>query len=69
MELYHHAEKHLFAARGVLEEVTVRDLRLTVGSIDSAHIDFLNANILSALDRLEMPHHPGVAPAAIVQKG
>jgi 4-hydroxy-tetrahydrodipicolinate synthase len=64
MELYHHAEKRLFAARGVLQDCTVRDLRLTPASVDSAHIDFLNANILALLDRLKLPRCAGTVPAA-----
>jgi len=55
MELYHHAEKRLLVARGIIGESVVRDLRLTVNPLDAEHIDFLNANVLALLDRLNMP--------------
>jgi dihydrodipicolinate synthase/N-acetylneuraminate lyase len=55
MELYHHAEKRLLAARGVIGESFVRDLRLTPCAADATHIDFLNENVLRLLDQLEMP--------------
>ena len=58
MELYHHAEKRLLAARGIIREAFVRDLRRDLTPLDAAHIDFLNANILALLDRLKMPRCP-----------
>lgn len=58
MELYHHAEKRLLAARGIIREAIVRDLRRDLTPLDAAHIDFLNANILGLLDRLKMPRCP-----------
>jgi dihydrodipicolinate synthase/N-acetylneuraminate lyase len=58
MELYHHAEKRLLAARGIVDCCTVRDLRLTLSVHDAEHIDFLNANVLALLDRLGMPRCP-----------
>jgi 2-keto-3-deoxy-L-arabinonate dehydratase len=58
MELYHHAEKRLLAARGVISGSVVRDLRMDLDTQDSQHIDFLNANILRLLDRLKLPRCP-----------
>lgn len=63
MELYHHAEKRLLAARGVIGKCAVRDLRMDLAPADAAHIDFLNDNILALLDRLHMPHCPVLASA------
>jgi len=65
MELYHHAEKRLLAARGIIGETFVRDLRLDLNPLDAEHIDFLNANILALLDRLKMPRCPS-SPKAVV---
>jgi 4-hydroxy-tetrahydrodipicolinate synthase len=64
MELYHHAEKRLLAARGIMDGCAVRDLRLTLHPLDAEHIDFLNGNILALLDRLTMPRCPVRVPAA-----
>jgi len=58
MELYHHAEKRLLAARGVIGECGIRDLRLGLNEYDAVHIAFLNSNILALLDRLGMPRNP-----------
>lgn len=58
MELYHHAEKRLLAARGIISKSFVRDLKRDLSPLDAAHIDFLNANILALLDRLKMPSCP-----------
>ncbi len=67
MELYHHAEKRLLVARGIISESFVRDLRRDLTPLDATHIDFLNANILGLLDSLKMPRCPssleGVATA------
>jgi 2-keto-3-deoxy-L-arabinonate dehydratase len=63
MELYHHAEKRLLVARGIIGESVVRDLRLSVNPLDAEHIDFLNANVLALLDRLNMPRCPARAVA------
>lgn len=64
MELYHHAEKRLLAARGIIGESATRDLCMDLAAYDAAHIEFLNANILTLLDRLNMPRCPISAPAA-----
>lgn len=58
MELYHHAEKRLLAARGIIADCAVRDLRIDLDAQDAQHIDFLNRNILALLDRLNMPRFP-----------
>jgi len=46
LEFFHHAEKALLVARGVLSEAGVRDATLTVDKIDRAHINFLNQKIV-----------------------
>ena len=40
LEFFHHAEKALLVARGVLSEPTVRDATLTIHQVDRAHIRF-----------------------------
>jgi 4-hydroxy-tetrahydrodipicolinate synthase len=56
MELFHHAEKRLLKARGVLRQTHVRDAGMELNPRDADHIDFLNTAILEHLDRLGMPH-------------
>jgi dihydrodipicolinate synthase/N-acetylneuraminate lyase len=46
LEFFHHAEKALLVARGVLSNPTVRDATLTIDEVDQKHIDFLNRKIL-----------------------
>ena len=58
MELYHHAEKRLLAARGIISETLVRDPSRDLDPLSAAHIDLLNANILAFLDSLDMPRCP-----------
>jgi 4-hydroxy-tetrahydrodipicolinate synthase len=58
MELYHHAEKRLLAARGILRQTFVREPSRDLDPVESAHVDLLNRNILAMLDRLEMPLCP-----------
>jgi 4-hydroxy-tetrahydrodipicolinate synthase len=58
MELFHHAEKRLLAARGVLQEAVVRQLTLRLDRHTEDRIAFLNGQILALLDRLELPHNP-----------
>ncbi len=58
MELYHHAEKRLLAARGIITETFVRDPSRDLDPLNAAHIDLLNANILALLDSLNMPRCP-----------
>ena len=57
IEFFHHAEKALLVARGVLGESAVRDATLTVDEIDRAHIDFLNQKILDAVHRSKTSDH------------
>jgi 2-keto-3-deoxy-L-arabinonate dehydratase len=49
LEFFHHAEKALLVARGVLPEANVREATLTLGVDDKAHIEFLNRKILERL--------------------
>lgn len=66
LELYHHAEKRLLVARGIIRQSFVRDLRIELTALDADHIDFLNANVLALLDSLKMPRcplsHEGLEP-------
>lgn len=57
IEFFHHAEKALLVARGVLAEPEVRDATLTVDEIDRAHIDFLNRKILDLVRRQKIGVH------------
>jgi dihydrodipicolinate synthase/N-acetylneuraminate lyase len=57
IEFFHHAEKALLVARGVLTEPQVRDATLTVDPIDRAHIDFLNQKILDLVRRSKTGFH------------
>jgi 2-keto-3-deoxy-L-arabinonate dehydratase len=57
IEFFHHAEKALLVARGVLAEPQVRDATLTVDEIDREHIDFLNRKILDLVRRQKMDVH------------
>ena len=57
LEFFHHAEKALLVARGVLAESEVRDATLTVDAEDRAHINFLNQKILDLLRRHEIGIH------------
>jgi 2-keto-3-deoxy-L-arabinonate dehydratase len=58
MELFHHAEKRLLVARGILGEAVVRQLTLSLDRHLEDRISFLNGQILALLDRLELPHDP-----------
>jgi len=58
MELFHHAEKRLLVARGILQEAVVRQLTLKLDKHTEDRISFLNEQILALLDRLELPHNP-----------
>ena len=58
LEFFHHAEKALLTARGVLPAAIVREATLTVGSNDQAHIEFLNHRVLEWLDHLGLARHP-----------
>jgi dihydrodipicolinate synthase/N-acetylneuraminate lyase len=58
MELFHHAEKLLLVARGLLQEAVVRPLTLKLDRHTEDRIAFLNEQILALLDRLELPRNP-----------
>jgi hypothetical protein len=47
MELFHHAEKRLLRARGILQNAFVREARIEVREDDARHIGFLNLKLLS----------------------
>ena len=47
LEFFHHAEKALLAARGVLSNPAVRDATLTINEVDRHHIEFLNFKIIA----------------------
>jgi dihydrodipicolinate synthase/N-acetylneuraminate lyase len=55
MEFFHHAEKSLLTARGLLPEPIVRDATFTVGRHDQSHIDFLNRRVIEWLNQLGLP--------------
>jgi len=61
LELYHHAEKSLLRARGVLVETHVREARLELDPGERAHLEFLNSRILALLERLGLPRNPAAA--------
>lgn len=58
MELFHHAEKALLKARGLLEEANVREPGLRLRAGEEAHIAFLNKKVLDLLDEIGLPHNP-----------
>ncbi len=61
LELFHHAEKRLLKARGILENAFVREAAIELREDETKHIDFLNSKILNALDELGMPRNPALA--------
>jgi dihydrodipicolinate synthase/N-acetylneuraminate lyase len=58
MELFHHAEKRLLVARGILPEAVVRQLTLQLDRHLEDRISFLNRQILALLRRLGLPLNP-----------
>ncbi len=66
MELFHHAEKRLLVARGILQEAVVRQLTLSLDTHIEERISFLNGQILALLDRFGLPHNPAL-PAPVGQ--
>lgn len=58
MELFHHAEKRLLVARGILKEAVVRELTPTLDQHLEDRIAFLNGTVFGALDRLGVPRNP-----------
>jgi 4-hydroxy-tetrahydrodipicolinate synthase len=61
MELFHHAEKRLLQARGILQDAFVRQASMELGEDDARHIEFLNRKVLASLDRLGIPRNPVLA--------
>lgn len=61
MELFHHAEKRLLAARGLLDSTVVRQLALGMDKHVDNHISFLNGQVLALLERLQLPPNPLLA--------
>jgi 4-hydroxy-tetrahydrodipicolinate synthase len=66
MELFHHAEKRLLVARGILPEAFVRQLTLKLDGHTEDRISFLNQQVLALLHRLELPLNP-IIPAMAEQ--
>ncbi len=58
MELFHHAEKMLLQARGILSTIVVRELQMELEESDKEYISFLNSKILDLLDELQLPRNP-----------
>lgn len=58
MELFHHVEKRLLVARGLLESATVRQLTIQLSPDDETYIEFLNRRVLETLDTLNIPRIP-----------
>lgn len=67
LELYHHAEKLLLEARGIISKSVVRQASRTLLEREAKYIQFLNQRILHTLDRFGFPRNAGqgvVAPAS-----
>lgn len=58
LEFFHHTEKSLLTARGLLPAPLVREATLTVAPDDQVHIEFLNQKILEWLDHLGLRRQP-----------
>jgi len=58
MELYHHCEKRLLRARGLLSSTVVRNPTFRLDAGTQAHIDFLNNMVLLELDRQGLKRSP-----------
>lgn len=63
MELFHHAEKRLLEARGILQRSVVRQLALKLDVHLDDRISFLNRQVLALLDTFKLPHNPLPAEA------
>jgi 4-hydroxy-tetrahydrodipicolinate synthase len=59
VELLHRTEKALLWARGIMKTPVVREAKLELDHHDLEHIQFLNNEILTTLDRLKLPRNPG----------
>jgi dihydrodipicolinate synthase/N-acetylneuraminate lyase len=66
LELFHHAEKLLLQARGILPNAVVREAALRLSSNDEQYIRFLNGRILGLLDYLELPRNPAAGSCSAV---
>jgi 4-hydroxy-tetrahydrodipicolinate synthase len=55
LELFHHAEKRLLQARGVIQNITVRQATVQPSAHDLQYIAFLNERILRLLDEQKLP--------------
>ncbi len=66
MELFHHAEKCLLVARGILPQAIVRPLTLQLDRHTEDRIAFLNRQILAVLHQLGLPLNP-ILPAMAEQ--
>lgn len=64
MELFHHAEKRLLVARGILHDPLVRQPTLKLDRYTDDRIQFLNEQILALLDHLGLPRNTILTPAA-----
>jgi 4-hydroxy-tetrahydrodipicolinate synthase len=58
MELFHHADKKLLVARGLLPGAHVREATLRVDPTSAAYGDLLARKVLEKLDRLNIPRNP-----------
>ncbi len=59
LELYHHAEKLLLEARGIISRSIVRQASRTLLENEAKHIRFLNSKILNLLDDHGFPRNYG----------
>lgn len=57
LELYHHAEKLLLEARGVISGSIVRQASRTLRENEATHIRFLNSKIIGVLDHFGFPRN------------
>lgn len=51
MDFFHHAEKSLLVARGLLPRAAVREATLTVCDVDREHMEFLNRKVVDFVRR------------------
>ena len=58
MEVFHHAEKRLLRARGILKCASVREPTVALPELYEQYIDSLNEDILKLLEELGMPANP-----------
>lgn len=58
LELFHHAEKRLLVARGILRNAVVRELTLRLDRHTEDRMAFVNQRVLAELDRLGLPGNP-----------